>query len=1466
MAENDGKVVFELEVDDGKLQAGVNKALAGVQQKVKAASGAVQIGVKADTAAAQKALSGVKGAAETLESSDPSVTVSAQTEGANKLLGETKGKAEALDATDPKVSVEAQTSGANKLIDETQRKAQTLDATDPKVSVEAETEGANKLLGETQGKAETLDGTDPKVSVEAVTEGANKALTDTQGKAETLDSIDPKVAVEAETAGADKLLGETQGKAETLDGTDPKVSVEAETSGANKLLSETQGAAETLDGTDPKVSVEAETAGANKLLLETQGNAETLDGTDPKVSVEAQTEGADKALSDTQGKAETLDGTDPKVSVEAQTESANKALSDTTGAAQTLDSTDPKVTVDADNTAANRQISETQGQADKLGSTTAIAVLDADGTAANQQISDTKSRADALGNTTETVTLDADGSAADQQISGVKGRADALGNTTETTTLDADGTAANQRISDTQGRADALGNTTETVTLNGDNVAANASISYTQAKADALGQTTPTVTMRGNNAAANTSIQDTQTKADALGLTTPVVTITANADAANTVISSVISELNELDGRTVHVNVNGNDGTGGGSGSSGGDSSGSGGGLFGGIMGGISKGLGLVANFAGSAFQAGVSYDAGMHKAMTLMPNMEGGVGGTGVSYDMASNYGKGLLDLSMETGQSIDTLWEATYNALSASQEFGNTDWENGQAGDAMLEYLRTASKLAIGGFTDVDTANTAMAKTINAYGTVTNEETGETQNRYTPEQIADILVKTQNKGITTVGALGQSLSHITGTAASANVGFDQVGAMMATFTAQGVETAEATTKGNALLLELIKGNENVDTALKENGKYERYRDKKSGRINFGAAMKEGITLDEFLLDVKSGIGKSFDKNGGWANVFGSQEAAMAAGFLLNNNGDTYANNLKYMQDDTVDAVGDAYGTMDSSMQQDLAKLSATWQMVLAQIGVAILPIVQELLKVLQSPAFRELLNKIISAITDFIKSPDFMKFVDALSQLLTNFISVLTGGMTWSEFLEPIGIWLGNVIMDALSMLLPIINAFIEAISGTAFAGFKNLDTYQVVTDESGTKHIVPASTVIGGNGGERYDIKRGNNGGQVLVDRNTGAVVNPTQPKDATPEQLEQWYKDVEATNAYKNGYDISTYEFKDYTPPDPNDILKNGYTGAYSLIDADTTGEASGLVYDSEGHATLKQAQKEYKRSTKESADEAEQTAQHGKLLNNGMMRANEATELSAQSAEQGVTNVEKLAQAEAAGAELQKQWFGSSSAGLESATANNEATGEMATANGEAAVAAQENYEVTGEMAGANSAAAGEAVLNAQEAKKEADATGDAANAMQQTSQFTSVAAYAAHRQSDELSRMATGLSNGAAATNAVQSAIDELAARLRHINVPPTGGGGGSFAVGLDYVPYDGFAATLHRGEKVLNRAEAATFRHGGEQTAFIDYNALAAAMSGMSVQMDGRVVGRLVERSVSAAQGERYGRSARNY
>ena len=86
-------------------------------------------------------------------------------------------------------------------------------------------------------------------------------------------------------------------------------------------------------------------------------------------------------------------------------------------------------------------------------------------------------------------------------------------------------------------------------------------------------------------------------------------------------------------------------------------------------------------------------------------------------------------------------------------------------------------------------------------------------------------------------------------------------------------------------------------------------------------------------------------------------------------------------------------------------------------------------------------------------------------------------------------------------------------------------------------------------------------------------------------------------------------------------------------------------------------------------------------------------------------------------------------------------------------------------------------------------------------------------------------------------------------------------GGGRSapgFATGIGYVPYNDFAARLHEGEAVLTKAEASLWRSGAQAQSApaIDYDrlagAIASAMAGTSVQMDGQAVGVLVAPTVS--------------
>lgn len=128
---------------------------------------------------------------------------------------------------------------------------------------------------------------------------------------------------------------------------------------------------------------------------------------------------------------------------------------------------------------------------------------------------------------------------------------------------------------------------------------------------------------------------------------------------------------------------------------------------------------------------------------------------------------------------------------------------------------------------------------------------------------------------------------------------------------------------------------------------------------------------------------------------------------------------------------------------------------------------------------------------------------------------------------------------------------------------------------------------------------------------------------------------------------------------------------------------------------------------------------------------------------------------------------------------------------------------------------------------------------------------------------------ANGLSD---AYSSFSSAANAYAARASLIGgrlSPETGSMPAQLAVGMDYVPYDGYPAQLHEGEAVLTKAEAEDWRRGGNSTqgptaaeigaAVAD--AMREALNGMGVYMGADRVGDLVTDRVS----RNIAKSARN-
>lgn len=317
----------------------------------------------------------------------------------------------------------------------------------------------------------------------------------------------------------------------------------------------------------------------------------------------------------------------------------------------------------------------------------------------------------------------------------------------------------------------------------------------------------------------------------------------------------------------------------------------------------LTKSLTLPLAGAGvAATKMAVDYESSFAKVSTLLDKNV-------VDYD---RYKNDILDASSKSKVAVGEFSEAVYGSISAGVDQTKA-----------IKFTTDAMKLAKGGFTDGAKAVDVMTTAINGYGMKAEDAT----------KISDMLITTQNLGKTTVDELASSMGAVIPVASSVNYGMDELSASYAQLTKNGIATAESGTYLKSMLSELGKSGSITDKALRElTGK------------GFADLKKEGKSTSSILRL----LSEDAEKNGKTLkDMFGSVEAGSAALVLAKGNGKEYDEMLSAMKK-SAGATQEAFDKMDATPAEQLKGALNELKNEAIKLGAKAIPLITEGAKVI--------------------------------------------------------------------------------------------------------------------------------------------------------------------------------------------------------------------------------------------------------------------------------------------------------------------------------------------------------------------------------------------------------------------------------------------------------------------------------------------------------------------------------------
>lgn len=294
----------------------------------------------------------------------------------------------------------------------------------------------------------------------------------------------------------------------------------------------------------------------------------------------------------------------------------------------------------------------------------------------------------------------------------------------------------------------------------------------------------------------------------------------------------------------------------------------------------------------------------------------------------------QGILDYARGSTQSLDDIAGALNIAIGQGIDYTKS-----------LDLIAVAEKAAVGNRATLGDATLALVSTLNAYGYSTDQT----------QRISDVFFRTIADGNITITDLASGLSQITPQAAALGVPIEQIGAVLATLTAQGTPAAQAITQLSGVFNAFLKPSDQAQKLAESLG------------LKFDAAAVKAKGLSGALADVASKTGGSADQ---MAILFGDVEGFRAALALTTTQSGKFALELEAMKNATG-ATDEAFRRMGGALQLAGQNLQTAFQIALIGIGDRLLD---------ESGGIVSALARIVLAVGDAAKSGALKPFVDDL------------------------------------------------------------------------------------------------------------------------------------------------------------------------------------------------------------------------------------------------------------------------------------------------------------------------------------------------------------------------------------------------------------------------------------------------------------------------------------------------------